>query len=120
SVSTPVPAPRRVARVEQLIKVLKKHAGGRHVVVIRGSPDPDSLASAWAHAQLAGSLGIECDIAHLPVVSRVENRAMVNELELPLVRLGRPEDLDRYSALSLVDAHVVELPPRLGLPCVSI
>jgi nanoRNase/pAp phosphatase (c-di-AMP/oligoRNAs hydrolase) len=128
SKTTPKPAPelsgpRRVdgreSRVGQLLEALRKHEG-RHVVVIRGYPDPDSLASAWAHARLAASVGIECDIAHLPMVSRAENRAMVNFLDLPLVRVTAPEDLDRYSALSLVDANSIELPRSVGLPCVSI
>jgi nanoRNase/pAp phosphatase (c-di-AMP/oligoRNAs hydrolase) len=116
-------APERVAgakKVAELVKALEAHVGGRHVVVIRGYPDPDSLASGWAHAQIAARLGIECDIAHLPVVSRAENRAMVNLLELPLVRVSGPEDLDRYTAVSLVDANAMELPRRSGLPCVSI
>jgi nanoRNase/pAp phosphatase (c-di-AMP/oligoRNAs hydrolase) len=99
---------------------MRAHGGGRHVVVIRGYPDPDSLASGWAHARLAASIGIECDIAHQPLVSRAENRAMVNLLELPLVRITGPEDLDRYRALSLVDTNSIELPRSAGLPCVSI
>lgn len=45
---------------------------------------------------------------------------MVNLLELPLVRIRGPEDLDRYVAMSLVDANAVELPLKSGLPCVSI
>lgn len=107
------------SRVEELLAALRKYEG-RHVVVIRGYPDPDSLASAWAHSRLAASIGIECDIAHLPLVSRAENRAMVNLLDLPLVRVTAPEDLDRYHALSLVDANSIELPRTTGLPCVSI
>ncbi len=106
-------------RVSQLLDALRKYAG-RHVVVIRGYPDPDSLASAWAHARLAASIGIECDIAHLPLVSRAENRAMVNLLDLPLVRITTAEDLEQYNALSLVDANSIELPRTTGLPCVSI
>lgn len=108
------------SRVEQLLGALRRHEGGKHVVVIRGYPDPDSLASAWAHARLAASIGIECDIAHLPLVSRAENRAMVNLLELPLTRITGPEDLERYVALSLVDANSLELPRSAGLPCASI
>jgi len=108
------------SRVEQLLDAMRARAGGRHVVVIRGYPDPDSLASAWAHTRLAASVGIECDIAHLPLVSRAENRAMVNLLELPLTRITGPEDLDRYSALSLVDTNAIEMPRSAGLPCVSI
>lgn len=106
-------------RVDELLDALRK-VSGRHVVVIRGYPDPDSLASAWAHTRLAASVGIECDIAHLPIVSRAENRAMVNLLDLPLVRVTTTEDLDRYQALSLVDANSLELPRNTGLPCVSI
>jgi nanoRNase/pAp phosphatase (c-di-AMP/oligoRNAs hydrolase) len=109
-----------MSRAARLIEALRAHPNGRHVVVIRGYPDPDSLASGWAHAQLAQALGIDCEIAHLPVVSRPENRAMVNLLELPLVRLNGAEDLEGYSALSLVDAHAIELPYGAGLPCVSI
>jgi nanoRNase/pAp phosphatase (c-di-AMP/oligoRNAs hydrolase) len=108
------------ARVEQLLDAIRARAGGRHVVVIRGYPDPDSLASGWAHARLAASVGVDCDIAHLPLVSRAENRAMVNLLELPLTRITGPEDLDRYTAMSLVDANSIELPRSAGLPCVSI
>jgi nanoRNase/pAp phosphatase (c-di-AMP/oligoRNAs hydrolase) len=110
--------PRR--RVHDLLDAVRAHADGPHVIVIRGYPDPDGLASAWAHARLAASVGVECDIAHLPVMSRVENRAMVNLLDLPLVRIRGPEDLDRYVAMSLVDANAVELPLKSGLPCVSI
>jgi nanoRNase/pAp phosphatase (c-di-AMP/oligoRNAs hydrolase) len=106
-------------RVDELLAALRKYSG-RHVVVIRGYPDPDSLASAWAHTRLAASVGIECDIAHLPIVSRAENRAMVNLLDLPLVRVTTTEDLERYQALSLVDANSLELPRNTGLPCVSI
>jgi nanoRNase/pAp phosphatase (c-di-AMP/oligoRNAs hydrolase) len=106
-------------RVAQLIEAIQARPG-RHVVVIRGYPDPDSLASGWAHARLAASVGVECDIAHLPLVSRAENRAMVNLLEVPLVRISAAESLERYAALSLVDANAIELPRSIGLPCVSI
>jgi nanoRNase/pAp phosphatase (c-di-AMP/oligoRNAs hydrolase) len=106
--------------VEQLLDAIRARAGGRHAAVIRGYPDPDSLASAWAHARLAASIGVECDIVHLPLVSRAENRAMVNLLELPLTRIGGPEDLERYAAVSLVDANAIELPSSVSTPCVSI
>ena len=108
------------SRVEQLLDAIRARASGRHVVVIRGYPDPDSLASAWAHALLAASVGVDCDITHLPLVSRAENRAMVNLLELPLTRITSAEDLARYKAVSLVDANAVELTLHSGLPCVSI
>jgi len=107
-------------RVTDLLDALRGRAHGRHVVVIRGYPDPDSLASAWAHRLLAASVGVECDIAHLPVISRAENRAMVNLLEVPLIRVTALEELERYAALSLVDANAIELPKSSGLRCVSI
>ncbi len=108
------------AKVMELLDALRARSGGPHAVVIRGYPDPDSLASGWAHARLAASIGIECDIVHLPMVSRAENRAMVNLLELPLVRISALEDLERYAAMSLVDANSLEMPRNIGIPCVSI
>ncbi len=106
--------------MNELLDVLRAHTDGPHVILIRGYPDPDGLASAWAHARLAASVGVECDIAHVPVMSRVENRAMVNLLEVPLVRIRGPEDLERYVAMSLVDANTIDLPMKSGLPCLSI
>jgi nanoRNase/pAp phosphatase (c-di-AMP/oligoRNAs hydrolase) len=113
------PGPPR-SRVEQLLDAIRGRAGGRHVVVIRGYPDPDSLASAWAHVRLAASIGVECDIVHLPLVSRAENRAMVNLLEMPITRISGADDLARYKAMSLVDTNSVEVSLHAGLPCVSI
>jgi nanoRNase/pAp phosphatase (c-di-AMP/oligoRNAs hydrolase) len=109
-----------MSRSAQLLAAIRARTGGRHVVVIRGYPDPDSLASAWAHCRLAASVGVECEIAHLPLVSRPENRAMINLLELPLVRITQPEELDRYVALSMVDTNSLDLPRLAGRPCVSI
>jgi nanoRNase/pAp phosphatase (c-di-AMP/oligoRNAs hydrolase) len=111
---------RAKSQVEGLLDAVRARAGVKHVVVIRGYPDPDSLASAWAHARLCASVGVDCDIVHLPLVSRAENRAMVNLLDLPVSRLEGPEDLERYGAMSLVDANSLELPRSAGLPCVSI
>jgi nanoRNase/pAp phosphatase (c-di-AMP/oligoRNAs hydrolase) len=107
-------------RAAELLAALEKHRGGRHVILIRGYPDPDSLASAWAHARLAASIGIVCDIAHLPCVSRPENRAMVNLLEMPLVRLAAPSELSRYTTMSLVDANAFDRPEFSALPCATI
>src|SRR5262249_15185780 len=44
---------RPTGKVTALLAAIKARAGGRHVVVIRGYPDPDSLASGWAHSRLA-------------------------------------------------------------------
>jgi nanoRNase/pAp phosphatase (c-di-AMP/oligoRNAs hydrolase) len=112
--------PRPAGKASELLAALSRHPGARHVILIRGYPDPDSLASAWAHARLAASIGQVCEIAHLPSVSRPENRAMVNLLELPLVRLVTPSDLDRYTAMSLVDANAFDRPEFSALPCASI
>lgn len=114
------PSPVQKRRVSELLDALRARTGGRHVVVIRGYPDPDSLASAWAHLRLAASIGIDCDIVHLSLLSRVENRAMVNLLDLPILRISGVEELERYAAMSLVDANAIELPRSSGLPCVSI
>ncbi len=108
------------SRPALLVDALRARGNVRHVVVIRGYPDPDSLASAWAHVTLAASVGVDCRIVHLPLVSRAENRAMVNLLELPLTRIAGADDLQAYGALSLVDANSLDLQKTGAIPCVSI
>ncbi|MEZ0227115.1 MAG: bifunctional oligoribonuclease/PAP phosphatase NrnA [Planctomycetota bacterium] len=90
-------------------------------MAIRGYPDPDSIASAWAHRRLAEKAGLTCDVVHFDPVSRPENRAMVNLLDLKIRKVAGPQDLAGYDAYCLVDANEARLPPGTpDLPCLTI
>ena len=91
-VESPTPN-ERALRAQRIVEVLKANEGKRTFVAIRGYPDPDSIASAWAHRRLAEKAGLTCDVVHFDPVSRPENRAMVNLLDLKIRKVAGPQDL---------------------------
>jgi nanoRNase/pAp phosphatase (c-di-AMP/oligoRNAs hydrolase) len=85
-----------------------------HVVLLGGHPDPDSIGAALAHRRICERLGVSCTIAHVLPLSRSENRALVKLLNVSLVRVTEPSDLEAFGYLSLVDASASE--PSVKLP----
>jgi len=68
-------------------------------------PDPDALAAAFAlHFLARECCGIESRIAYSGVIGRMENRAMVRILRIPVHRLN-PVDLKKYKQVALVDTQ---------------
>ncbi len=119
-VESPTPD-ERAERARRIFEVLKSHEGKRTFVAIRGYPDPDSIASAWAHRRIAEKAGVSCDVVHFDPVSRPENRAMVNLLDLKIRKVAAPHELLGYDAYSLVDANEARLPAGApDLPCLTI
>ncbi len=106
---------------QKLADVLAGHRAERHIVAIRGYPDPDSIGSAMAHVYIAAGFGIECAILYFDDISHHENRALVKKLAVEMVRYSKDFPLRDYQRLALVDAQVHELPPSVAsLPIVSI
>jgi nanoRNase/pAp phosphatase (c-di-AMP/oligoRNAs hydrolase) len=89
------------------------------VVLLSGHPDPDAIGSALAHQRICEKLDIPTTIAHVLPVSRPENRALVKLLNVNMVQVADPRDLEQYTYLSLVDTSTsessIELPERLKL-----
>ena len=80
-------APHRRTKAEELAALLEAHRGQRHVVVIQSFPDPDAISSALAHQLIASRYGIECDIAYNGLISHHENIALVELLDISMVRM---------------------------------
>lgn len=102
---------------------LRAAPGVRLAIPLSGFPDPDSMASAWALAELATRAGCQAEILHLDPVSHIENRLMLRELGVPLLR-RRPTEIarTRYDWFSLVDTNTLD-PRYLSLatvPCLSV
>jgi nanoRNase/pAp phosphatase (c-di-AMP/oligoRNAs hydrolase) len=90
-------------RVTRLLRVLRG-IDGRLAVVTHDNPDPDAIASALALVRIAGSVGVAADACYFGDISHQENRALVNLLDLDLVRLQRGADvLSDYAGVALVD-----------------
>jgi nanoRNase/pAp phosphatase (c-di-AMP/oligoRNAs hydrolase) len=90
-------------RVTRLLRALRA-VDGRLAVVTHDNPDPDAIASALALARIARSVGLEADACYFGDISHQENRALVNLLDLNLVRLqGGADPLADYGGVALVD-----------------
>jgi hypothetical protein len=80
-------APQEQTKAEQFATLLEGHRGERHIIVLQSFPDPDAISSAFAHQMIAARYGIECDIAYDGRISHHENIALVEALQLHLLRV---------------------------------
>lgn len=75
------------------------------LIMTHDYPDPDALASAFAlHYLLQKGFGIRSRMVYGGVVGRMENRAMVRLLHIPIRRMA-PADLKKYDRVALVDTQ---------------
>lgn len=97
------------ARTTELLEVLSRYQGKRLFVAVIGSPDPDGLASAWSLKIIAKAVGVTMDILTFEILSRPDNIAFCQMLEIPfkyvdhLPRVG-------YSGYCVVDRQNARLP----------
>ncbi len=78
---------------------------GRLLIMTHDNPDPDSLASACALAHLLRERrGLDPVVAYTGVIGRAENRAMMEQLDLPVVHLDTLVDSE-FHHFALVDAQ---------------
>jgi nanoRNase/pAp phosphatase (c-di-AMP/oligoRNAs hydrolase) len=92
--------------VEKLDKLIAFARGHRRALVLtHDNPDPDSLASGVALAWLLGELaGVEAKVAYGGIVGRAENRALIQQLKLPVVPVSRVV-FDDYDMICMVDTQ---------------
>jgi nanoRNase/pAp phosphatase (c-di-AMP/oligoRNAs hydrolase) len=86
-----------------LAEILEPHRGERHVIVMHDYPDPDAIASAFAHRLISSEYDIEADILYSGRVSHQQNIALVRLLGIDLVEYDDSVDLEPYHAAILVD-----------------
>ncbi|HET7232414.1 MAG TPA: bifunctional oligoribonuclease/PAP phosphatase NrnA [Longimicrobium sp.] len=111
--------------VAELARLLEARRGERHVVAIQDFPDPDAISSGMAYRELAGAYGITADIMYEGVISHPENLALINLLEIQVIRWTREVDLERYAAAVYVDnqgttTHLAERLKQAGVPTLAV
>lgn len=97
----------RLARTELRVEELRAvHAGAKKLLIlVHDHPDPDSIASALALRTLLKRNKQTAIIGHLgEEISRPENVAMIELLEIDLVALT-VEDLSDFDSIALVDVQ---------------
>ncbi|HEX8690814.1 MAG TPA: bifunctional oligoribonuclease/PAP phosphatase NrnA [Longimicrobium sp.] len=111
--------------VTELARLLESRRGERHVVAIQDFPDPDAISSGMAYREIARVFGIDADIVYDGHVSHPENLALVNLLEIRLIRYEPDLDLEQYAAAVYVDnqgttTHLTERLKAAGVPTLAV
>jgi len=94
------------AHARQVGRLLAAFQGKRRpVAVLHDHPDPDAIGAGLALVTLLQArLGIQTSIVYGGVIARAENRAMVEELRIPLVPAGDC-DWSSVDAAALLDCQ---------------
>ena len=106
----------RRKKVQELEAVFAEFTDHKMLLVIKGPPDPDSIASALGHRFIAQHFGIETQIVYFEPISHPENRAMVRALEVELVYYTPEMDLSEFSSYALVDTPSEDFPAFSAMP----
>jgi nanoRNase/pAp phosphatase (c-di-AMP/oligoRNAs hydrolase) len=113
------------ARAAELARLLSSRGGERHLVALQDFPDPDAISAGLAYREIARGFGIEVDVMYDGQISHAENLALVNLLELPLVRFGEGVALEGYAAAVFVDnqgttTHLTDRLAAAGVPTLAV
>lgn len=89
--------------VSRFAEVMEAHRGETHAIVLHNYPDPDALASAYAHQLISAAYDIETDILYTGKISHPQNVALVRVLGLTLTLYRDGLDLSRYAGAVFLD-----------------
>ena len=88
------------------------------LILIKGSPDPDVIASSFALKAVCDHIGIKSSIIALAEISHPQNRAIVKSLDIPIAiekTLPPTSAFDAYAVLDFQSARTKGLSENL--PC---
>lgn len=82
---------------------LEPHKGERHAIILHAFPDPDAIASAYAHRLISAHYDIETAIFYSGKISHAQNTALVKLLGVELHRDDEIQELGTYQRAVFVD-----------------
>lgn len=85
---------------------LEEHRGIKLGIVLHDNPDPDAISSAYALTEITKKFGIKADILYDGKVGHQENKAFINVLAIPMIKISGPEIYGQYDSLALVDNSI--------------
>ncbi len=101
---------------EKLISALSKYKS--ILIYIKGSPDPDVIASSYALRQICSSIGIKAVITGSVKPSLPQNSAIINDLDIPILFKDSFDDLSDYDAYAVLDFQSANVNGITGkIPC---
>ncbi len=97
----------------EFFELLQEYAGSSVLCIIKGHPDPDSIASSMAFKYLASQYNIETDILYFDKISHAENKALVKTLEIELIQYTKDFDFSRYDYFVFNDTPTIDIPVNI-------
>lgn len=92
-------------KVEELFALLGVRPHIRPLILCHNNPDPDTIASAYALSYLLSKkLGIRSMIGYGGVVTRAENKAMIQRLKIKMMAFKKISPA-KYDSIILIDAQ---------------
>lgn len=119
-------ASRQSSKTEELAEFLKAHQNERHLIVLQEFPDPDAIASGFAHQAISRQYGIEADMLYSGRISHQQNLALVRLLGIEMIRAEKSTDLRKYDGAVFVDNQgtsagaVMEALESASLPALAV
>ncbi len=89
---------RKLKKLGKVIENCKVRLG----IFTHDNPDPDAISSALALKEIARNYGVDADILYYGDIMHQENRAMVNLLEIEMLKANEV-DLSQYDKFAIVD-----------------
>jgi Exopolyphosphatase-related proteins len=90
----------------RLVKWLEEHRGITLGIVLHDNPDPDAISSAYALAEITKKFDIKADILYDGKIGHHENKAFINLLAIPMIKIQSPDIFDQYDKLAMVDNSI--------------
>ncbi|MDH5681955.1 MAG: hypothetical protein OEZ36_10225, partial [Spirochaetota bacterium] len=101
------------SKTEEFFSTIKKAENQNILLIIKGYPDPDSIASSLALQYIASFYGISCTILHFDEISHPENKALVKKLGIDLVEYDDNFDISHFQYVAFNDTQTIDLPIQL-------
>lgn len=97
------------AKLQELLALLSIRPHIRPLILCHNNPDPDTIASSYALSYLLSKkMGIRSTLGYGGVVTRAENKAMIQRLKIKMINLKKISP-SKYDSVILIDAQ-----PRTG------
>jgi len=92
-----------MSQEKKFLETLESHRGERHIVILHKYPDPDAIASGYAHRIISATFDIETDILYSGTISHPQNIALIQALDYNFILFEEDFDFAPYDSAIFVD-----------------
>ena len=101
---------------QSLLKAIRRYRA--ILISIKGSPDPDAIASAYALKSMCSALGVKATIASPVYPSLPQNIKIIKNLRLPIEFKCQANHSENFDAYAVLDHPSVDIEKLTGaIPC---